>query len=174
MGLHIVIDGYNLIRQSKQFSALDQMDLQTGREALISALAAYKKIKPYPITVVFDGHTAETGMPRRNQSRGIRVRFSRPGELADTVIKRMASREKERLLVVSSDLDIVTHVQSVGAAAISAAEFEDRLLMAQYADLKGADEPESVDGRRSGTKKKGPARRLSKQKRKMQKKISKL
>ena len=174
MGLHIVIDGYNLIRQSRQFSAMDQLDLQMGREALISALAAYKKIKPYPITVVFDGHAAETGMPRRNQSQGIRVRFSRQGELADTVIKRMASREKEKLLVVSSDLDIVTHAQSVGAAAISAAEFEDRLLMAQYADLKGGDESEPAGARRSGTKKRGPARRMSKQQRKMQKKISKL
>jgi predicted RNA-binding protein with PIN domain len=174
MALHIVIDGYNLIRQSKQFSALDQLDMQMGREALVSALAIYKKIKPYPITVVFDGHSAETGMPRQDQLKGIRIRYSRPGELADTVIKRMASREKEKMLVVSSDHDIVQYAQSAGAAVINSAEFEDRLAMASYLDTKGAEQDDASHGWRPGTKKKGPSKRLSKRKRKMQNKISKL
>jgi predicted RNA-binding protein with PIN domain len=174
MALHIVIDGYNLIRQSRQFSDIDKLDMQMGREALVSALAAYKKIKPHPITVVFDGHTAETGMPRRNQMKGIRIRFSRSGELADHVIKRIASREKEKLLVVSSDLEIMNHAESVGAAVLSSAEFEERLIMAAYLDMKGADEAAPRVGKRTGTRKKGPARRLPKRKRKMQKKISKL
>jgi predicted RNA-binding protein with PIN domain len=174
MTLHIVIDGYNLIRQSKQFRELDRLDMQMGRDALVSALAAYKRIKAYPITVVFDGHTAETGMARRDQMKGVRIRFSRQGELADTVIKRMASREKEKMLVVSSDHDIVRYAESVGAAVIGAAEFEDRLVMAAYVDMKGTDDQETLTGWQPGTKKKGPSRRLTKRKRKMQKKISKL
>ena len=50
--MHIIIDGYNLIRQSATFSRLDLEDMQTGREALIDALADYKKIKRHRITVV--------------------------------------------------------------------------------------------------------------------------
>ena len=80
MGIHIVIDGYNLIRQSRQFSDLDRQDLQSGRDALVDALVAYKKVKPYAITVVFDGTAAYTGMPRRDVQKGIKVRYSAPGE----------------------------------------------------------------------------------------------
>ncbi|MEN8246931.1 MAG: NYN domain-containing protein [Thermodesulfobacteriota bacterium] len=55
MAVHIIIDGYNLIRQSPELSYLDRQDLQQGREALLGMLAAYKKIKHHQITVVFDG-----------------------------------------------------------------------------------------------------------------------
>ena len=85
MSIHIVIDGYNLIRQSRSFSDLDRQDLQMGREALVDALAAYKRVKPYAITVVFDGGDASGGMPRRDRLKGIELRYSNPGELADTV-----------------------------------------------------------------------------------------
>jgi len=34
MPLHIIIDGYNVIRRSKQLSLLDLQDIQEGREAL--------------------------------------------------------------------------------------------------------------------------------------------
>ncbi|MCD4762468.1 MAG: NYN domain-containing protein, partial [Desulfobacterales bacterium] len=45
MSLHIIIDGYNLIRQSTTLSDLDGQDIQLGREALLNMLVAYKKIK---------------------------------------------------------------------------------------------------------------------------------
>lgn len=174
MGIHIVIDGYNLIRQSRQFSDLDRQDLQSGREALVDALAAYKRVKPYAITVVFDGTAAYTGMPRRDVQKGIKVCYSAPGELADTVIKRMSVHEKEKMLVVTSDAEIVRYVEAMGSATVSASEFEDRLMMAQYMDLKGIDETQEDKGWQATTKKKGPSRRLTKRQRKMKKKISKL
>ena len=172
MGLHIAIDGYNLIRQSPYFSTLDQQDLQSGREALVDSLAVYKKMKRYAITVVFDGASAPVGMVRRDRIKGIELCYSRPGELADAVIKRMAAREKESLLVVSSDHEIVDYALSMGSAVISAPEFEQRLTMARFAD-----QPEMADrgsGWRPTTKKKGPSRRLPKKRRRMAKRISKL
>lgn len=174
MGIHIVIDGYNLIRQSRSFSELDRQDLQSGRDALVKSLAAYKKIKPYAMTVVFDGTAAPTGMLRRDAQLGIKLRYSAPGESADTVIKRMAAREKEKMLVVTSDNDIVRHCQSMGTAVIGSSEFEDRLMMAQYMDLKGTDDNDEDSGWQPTTRKKGPSRRLTKRQRKMNKKISKL
>jgi uncharacterized protein len=174
MGIHIVIDGYNLIRQSRQFSDLDRQDLQSGRDALVDALAAYKKVKPYAITVVFDGTDALTGMPRRDVQKGIKVCYSAPGESADTVIKRMSIHEKKKMLVVTSDADIIQYVEAMGSVAIRSSEFEDRLMMAQYMDQKGIDDREEDKGWQATTKKKGPSRRLSKRQRKMKKKISKL
>lgn len=175
MSLHIVIDGYNLIRQSRQFSALDRQDLQRGREALIEALAAYKKIKGYAITVVFDGAQAPLHMHRRDFSRGIELRYSNPRELADTVIKRLAAREKQKLLVVTSDNDIVRYAQSMGAAVIPSAEFEERLIMAGQMDLDGVESmPACSEGWQATTRKKGPSRRLPKRRRQMDKRLSKL
>lgn len=174
MAIHIVIDGYNLIRQSHAFSDLDRQDLQMGREALVDALAAYKLVKPYAITVVFDGGDAPGGMPRRDRHKGIDLRYSNPGELADNVIKRMAASAKEKLLVVSSDLEVVQFAAARGATTISAPEFEERLMAAQYEAFKGADDNSDLEGWQPTTKKKGPARRLPKRQRKMRRKISKL
>ncbi len=174
MNLHIVIDGYNLIRQSRRFSTMDQHDLQAGREALVDALAAYKKVKRYAITVVFDGAAAPLGMLRRDRIKGIEMRFSGPGELADTVIKRIAARERQKLLVVTSDGDIVRWALSVGSAVISAPEFEERLMMAKYLDQKAMGAVDAYPGWKPTTKKKGPSRRMPKSKRKMDKRIAKI
>lgn len=174
MGFHIVIDGYNLIRQSPEFSSLDRQDLQMGRESLADALAAYKRIKPYKITVVFDGADAPEGMVRRDRIKGIEMRYSGPGELADTVIKRMAAREKQKLLVVTSDNDIMQFARSMGAAVIGAREFEERMMMARYNDQKGGPADDEGGGWEPTTRKKGPSRRLPKNRRKMRTRISKL
>jgi len=156
-------------------SALDRRDLQAGRKALVDALAAYKKIKPLPITVVFDGRDAPPGMPRRERVKGIELRYSQPGELADAVIKRMAASLREKLMVVSSDSEVAAYAAAKGAAFISAAAFEERMVMARMADTKGAVEENSVAvDRSSTTKKRGPARRLPKRQRQMRRKIAKL
>lgn len=172
--MHIVIDGYNLIRRSRRLSAIEEVDLQAGREALVDALAAYRKEKPFPVTVVFDGGAALPGLPKRDRLKGIRLRYSRGGELADDVIKRIIAKEKSNALVVSSDMEIVSYARTKGAATIDSAEFDDRLEMARYMDVKGGVDTESDSGRPATTKKRGPSRRLPKRKRRMNKVLSKL
>lgn len=174
MSLHIVIDGYNLIHQSRQFAAGDPDDLQTLRQRLVDALAAYRRVRPHAITVVFDGTAAQTDLPRLDRRKGIELRFSRPGELADTVIKRMVARDREKLLVVSSDREIVDYAVGRGAAVMGAAEFEERLTLARlYAGEPGSTE-NGGDGWDATTRKKGPSRRLPKRERKMRGKTGKL
>ena len=172
--MHIVIDGYNLIRQSRRLSAIEEVDLQAGREALVNALAAYRRLKPFRVTVVFDAGDAISGLPRRDRSKGIRLRYSAAGELADDVIKRIIAREKGGALVVSSDMEIVSFAEAKGAATISSVEFDERLEMAQYTDLKGTDDNGPDTGWQATTKKRGPSRRLPKRKRRMNKVIAKL
>ncbi len=173
MSIHIIIDGYNLIRQSKKLSALDQQDIQLGREALVDMLATYKKIKAHRITVVFDGTRSPLLSQQRDRQKGITIVFSHNGESADTVIKQMARKEGEKALVVSSDLDIVRTVEARGAATISAAEFENKLTLSHYAGAMGLDR-DAYNGWQPTTKKKGPSRRLSKKQRKTKAKIRKL
>lgn len=173
MSIHIIIDGYNLIRQSRKLSALDLQDIQLGRDTLVGMLAAYKKIKAHRITVVFDGTGSPVLSRQRDRQKGITLVFSKNGETADTVIKQMARREGEKALVVSSDLDIVHSAESRGAATIAAEDFENKLTLSLYVDGMENDR-DDYTGWKPTTKKKGPRRRLSKKKRKAGVKIRKL
>jgi predicted RNA-binding protein with PIN domain len=173
MSLHIIIDGYNLIRQSNSLSSLDRQDMQLGRETLVDMLAAYKKIKAHRITVVFDGGGAPLHSQQRDRQKGISIIFSHNGETADAVIKKMARRERQKALVVSSDLEIVQSAASSGAATISADEFESKLAMSIYMNDMEA-EGDGNGGWKPTTKKRGPRRRLPKRQRTSRAKIRKL
>ena len=173
MSIHIIIDGYNLIRQSNSFSDLDRQDIQLGREALLETLAAYRKIKHHKLTVVFDGTNAPPLSQHEIRIKGIKVKFSRKGELADSVIKRMVNREREKALVVSSDLDIANFATAKGSATIGSLDFEEKIAMAMYMDTKGLETTDN-GGWVPTTKKKGPSKRLPKRKRRNRIKIRKL
>ena len=173
MSIHIIIDGYNLIRQSSSLSLLDHQNMQLGREALVDLLVKYKRIKHHKITVVFDGTNAVSFSGRRDYINGIEIKFSRFGESADLVIKKMAAGEKEKALVVSSDRDVADSAYLFGAAVIGSIEFEKKLEMAAYSDGAGFDD-EDKGGWVPTTKKKGPSRRLPKKKRRSKAKIKKL
>lgn len=173
MALHIIIDGYNLIRQSQELAALDRKDMQQGREALLSKLAQYRKVKPYRITVVFDGSYAKGLYPRRDTYKGITVIYSSGSDTADDVIKDLAEKEPH-LLVVSSDNSVASYSALHGAETIDSPGFEMRVEMAI---AFGADTPyendehETWDGT---TRKKGPSRREPKAKRQKQNLFKKL
>lgn len=172
MAVHIIIDGYNLIRNSAALNTLDRQDIQYGREALVDLLAAYKRIRPHRITVVFDGTGAPEFSADRDRIKGIDVHFARRGETADTVIKRMAARERERALVVSSDRSIARAASASRAAVIEAPEFERRLQLAAAAE--GLPEETDSEGWVPTTRKKGPAKRLPKGRRRNRNRLRKL
>jgi predicted RNA-binding protein with PIN domain len=173
MTIHIIIDGYNLIRRSPALSRLDRQDIACGREALVARLSAYRKLKPHRITVVFDGAQAPAFTAARDQVKGIQIVFSRHGELADAVIVRMARQEREKAIVVSSDDAVARAAEACGAATIDSSEFEARVAMATA--LEGADAPEEESAaRRISTRKKGAGKRLPKRMRQQQSKTAKL
>ena len=134
MSIHIIIDGYNLIRQSGYLGSLERRNIQAGRDALVEMLAAYRRVKRHNITVVFDGSSAPCDFPSRDRIQGVSIVFSRCGELADAVIKRMAAKEKEKAIVVSSDLDIIRHSAAFGCATLSSPVFEQKLILASCPD----------------------------------------
>jgi len=171
MALHLIIDGYNVIRQMPVWRDLDAQDLQWGREALLASLAAYRRVKKHPITVVFDGTGSEL-LGHRDFFQGILILYSRQDETADDVIKRLIARERERGLVVTSDREIIDHALRVGAAVMSAPEFALRLQLAE--GHAGPEDEAEDDHHPTGTKKKGPSHRAPKKLRRLHVRLKKI
>jgi predicted RNA-binding protein with PIN domain len=165
----IIVDGYNLIRQWPELAMLDRADLQSGREALLSELRVYRRIRGHRITVVFDGRE-QGGFSESGESvGGIGVRYSKRGETADAVIARLLAEGREGAVVVSSDREILGAARRYGAASLGAAEFMAKVEATRIASLKGGEEEE-----RPGKPGKGTARRLPKAERRMQRRLKAL
>jgi uncharacterized protein len=171
--MHIIVDGYNLIRQSDIFRHLERKSLEEGRHALIRSLAAYRKIRGHRVTVVFDGWEGGSPTEARDLAGGVEIIYSRLGEKADEVIKRLLAEGSEESLVVTSDREIAVFATRRGKTAIAAAPFDALLARSAAgggggsspADVPGATEGEEEEDGRTGMKKKGPSRRISKRKR---------
>lgn len=175
MALHILIDGYNLIKSDAVAGLQDTDDLQLQREALVQRLKAYNRRKHHPVTVIFDGTHASGPLQRKERIGGIEIRFSPRGQTADTLIKHMAARQRERALVVTDDKEIARFARLRGSTVVSCREFGEKMTHIQRMDPEASDPEESVtNGWTPTTRKKGPSKRLSKKARKAHLKIKKL
>jgi uncharacterized protein len=168
--MHLIIDGYNLIRQSPDLQILDNQELELGRKALLERLASYRSHSRHRITVVFDGWQGGDLKESRDQHQGILIIYSRLGERADEVIKRLLARERGRALMVSSDRELQDCARRVGAAWINASQFETCHLHPGKSPAR----EEEDDPTPSSRVKKGPARRLPKEQRRRQQRLKKL
>lgn len=173
--MHIIVDGYNLIRQSDVLRGHERQSLEAGRKALIRGLAQYKRVRGHRITVVFDGWEGGSPLEERDLTGGVAIIYSRLGEKADEVIKRLVATGSEELLVVTSDREIATFAARRGKGTIASPEFAARLDRIAAGELPAeAAGDEEAESERTGGKRKGPARRLSKQKRAALARIKKL
>ena len=173
MGVHVIIDGYNFLHASSLLAGMDRAPMDEAREVLVDLLASYKKARAHAITVVFDAQFAVDAGSRRFWQKGIEIIFSSHGQLADAVIKNMASKEREKAVVVTSDRDVAAHAASAGAAVVSAQEFGQKMsdVLGGGPDLS---EEDSYPNKGRQGAKKGPSRREPKQRRKARKKSEKL
>lgn len=157
--MHLIIDGYNLVGVTTGFGG----SLEGARDALIASLAAYRRRKQHPITVVFDGW--KQGLPNGGHEHrsGVQVLYSKKGEQADQVIQRLARQYGSECAVVSSDHEVAGGARSAGAFVMTAQEFAAKLR----AMPSGAETPfkelDAGDDRPSrGASKKGNPRKLPK------------
>ena len=177
--MHIIIDGYNLIRQSDALRRYERFSLEEGRKALIRSISLYKRQRGHKVTVVFDGEEGGSFEEERDKLSGIDIIYSRKGEKADDVIKRMVQKRAEETVVVSSDRDIADFVSRRGGTAISSQEFE---ALISKVKTGMPDPPPHTEGKYDkeeddeirGIKKKGPSRRLTRKKKAAIVKIRKL
>lgn len=130
--------------------------------------------------VVFDGWKGGSGVESSSLRGGVKVIFSRLGEKADSVIKRILSAERRDWIVVSSDREIANHAWATDSVPISSEDFlpfiEDpgtgRPRSDSCADFsnQGKDE-DAMESREAG---KGNPRKLSRKEKAMNRALGKL
>ncbi|SBW26041.1 NYN domain-containing protein [Protofrankia symbiont of Coriaria ruscifolia] len=115
-GVHVIVDGYNVTKRG-----YGSLPLQAQRARLLSGLGALVGRAPESeITVVFDA-TAVIARPVGVAApRGVRVLFSRPGQLADEEIIRLVRAEPmgRPVVVVTSDREVADTSRRSGARPI--------------------------------------------------------
>ncbi len=154
----LIVDGYNLLRAMPHLAQRERMDPEGAREELLDELDAYKRVKKHRIVVVFDA--ADTHFGEQSMSHGgVKVVFTRQGQLADQRIEAMARELREKAVVITSDRSLRRAVERHGAVSFSSHDFQERLWAAQYADMKGVEEELYEPPPRS---KRGNPRRASK------------
>jgi len=170
----VIIDGYNLLHASPNMSVRREELLENARNRLIEKLSNYKRQKNVSISIIFDGW--KNGMPIQNQelSRGIKIIYSKLGEKADDVIKRLIANSSEEIVVVSSDREIRDFAEKHSTVSLSSSEFEKKVEIASFYEMNDFDEEEYSDESNTSTKKRGNPRKLSKAERKKKAKMKKL
>jgi len=169
--MRVIVDGYNLIRNSSYLSQIERQDLEAGRRELLRRLSEYQRRKGHQVLVVFDAAESAYSSRRHERIAGISVTFSRKGETADEVIKGLASAGREGLVIVTSDRELATFAEKHGSFAIAADEFEQRMTPSAEFLAKEKQEEEEEEMDRSLGKKKGTARRRSKAERRRHAKL---
>lgn len=131
----ILVDGYNVIRNTPGLARAEAASLEHGRATLIERLIARYRHTPHRVVVVFDGDgVAESVQHMRGLSRG-QVIFTQRGETADEVIRRMAAacafgdgaEAATQTVVVSDDSEVRLGVAAHGATTARVGELAQRI-----------------------------------------------
>jgi hypothetical protein len=166
--MHLIIDGYNLLHVNRSLIHLSPVQLQWERERLIDQLSAYQKLKPCRITVVFDGWQGGWATEKRESQKGVEVIYSKLGEKADEVIKRLVKEKGSGAIVITSDRDIARFGERMAVSVIPSDQFRERM------EISADKFKEIEEGEEAGVKQKGPSRRLSKKEKRARAALKKL
>lgn len=152
-------------------------DLETERNKLVDLLIEYRKRKGHHIVVVFDGWKAGGATESSSVRGGVRIIYSRLGEKADSVIKRVVSAERQEWIVVSSDREIASHAWSWGSTPLPSEEFVPFLRSRGRDDRQegwAEKEDDEEDDEEESPSRTGNPKRLSKRERAVRRALGKL
>jgi predicted RNA-binding protein with PIN domain len=112
----LIVDGYNVSK-----NAWSSSSLEAQRIRLLNGLAPVVARTGAETTVVFDA-ASSSSRPVVSSPRGVKVRFSPEGVIADDVIRDLVAAEPEGrvVVVVSSDQEVARDVVRAGARSVSA------------------------------------------------------
>ncbi|WP_229698142.1 NYN domain-containing protein [Wenjunlia tyrosinilytica] len=112
---HLVVDGYNVTK-----TGYPTMPLEKQRLRLLGGLAALAAQSGAEVTCVFDGADLEAPVLLA-PPRGVRVLFSKAGETADELIRRLVRAEPpgRPVVVVSADREVADGVRRAGARPVA-------------------------------------------------------
>ena len=160
----IIIDGYNLI-------GIHHRDLPKKREELIQKLIAYRKLKGHDMTVVFDGWKSGGHKQEEGVTGGIRVIYSRLGDKADRVIKKMIEQDRKEWIVITSDREIMAHAWSLGSVPVTSDQF---MKIVEHAESITGGEYEPLEEDHDTLPRKGSPHQLSKKEKALSRALRKL
>ncbi|WP_145797209.1 NYN domain-containing protein [Kitasatospora atroaurantiaca] len=121
--VHLVVDGYNVTK-----TGYPALPLEQQRIRLLGGLAMLAQRTQAEVTCVFDGQDLDVPVIMA-PPRGVRVRFSRTGETADELIRRLVRAEPQGrpVVVVSTDKEVADGVRKAGARPVASILLLNRL-----------------------------------------------
>ena len=120
--VHLVVDGYNVTK-----TGFGELSLEQQRTRLVTGLGGIAAQTGAEVTCVFDGAERMHGLPPT--PRGVRVLFSKKGETADDLIRRLVRAEPSGrpVVVISSDREGADGVRRHGAYPLGSSALLRRL-----------------------------------------------
>jgi len=132
-----LVDGNNVMAQRVGW----HRDKPGARRRLLTELSKFARVSGVSVEVVFDGAPDEF-FPDGSYFMGVRVFYSERGSDADSRIKDLVERSRERrtLKVVTSDRALADYVRRCGVEVIRSGEFRKRLDAPETSDAHAKDE----------------------------------
>lgn len=122
---YLIIDGYNMIGQSRELSKVARESLEEAREQLLDVIANYNAVVADEIVCVFDAYE-QSGIEREYMYHGIKTVFTKEKETADSYIERyvynLYNKHTTHITVVTSDMSEQHAIFGAGAYRVSSRE----------------------------------------------------
>lgn len=118
--LLILIDGYNVIRNTPGLLVAHERSVAAGRDALLAQVVARYRHTPHTVVVVFDGDGAIERTEAMPRSGRIRVIYTAHGQTADDTLVRLCAEAQgtgTRVKVVTRDAELRERASARGAQA---------------------------------------------------------
>ncbi len=164
---YILIDGYNLI-------GIAHNSLEKARNDIVEKLCQYSSLKEHDVTIVFDGWKTGQATETKLRISNINIIYSRLGENADFVIKKLISETTKSWIVVSSDREISSFANRKELVSLTSDEFERKLYSALYSveedEIEDYDEGDDL----RPVRQKGNPKKISKKQKKKIRALEKL
>ena len=127
MGQHILIDGYNVIKNNLMYKMVESKSMAEARYVLITQLKNRYRQTTFKIFVVFDGNDK---LEQTRHDDHICIIFSRYGETADKVIGRLAGEARTQghtVTLYSDDVEVQESVEVKGGKVQTTSRLTTRL-----------------------------------------------
>lgn len=127
MDADVLIDGYNVIKNNPMFRAVEVKNQAEARAVLIRQLKNRYRHSSQQVIVVFDGNGDREQVSHDDH---IRIIFSRYGEKADDVIKRLAAQAKQLgrpVQLYSNDGEVRHNVRQEGGSTYTTGQLTKHL-----------------------------------------------
>lgn len=120
--------------------------LPSGRSAILSRVSSFCRAKGASAVLVFDGAPERENLDEQRFG-AVRLRFPRPGEDADTLIRRIVDDAANAgdWIVVTSDKSLYSYCQTRGARVLQAHQWKALARPSAAAEGEAGEKPSAED-----------------------------